>query len=192
LFFPQQATKAKIEAYLRGELLRIMFQDELRFGRINIPRSCWAPPGIRPVCGQQIVREYTYAYIGVSPKDGRLDSLILPNMYTPTMSVFLEEISQRYSDEYILMIMDGAPCHISQDLNIPDNIMIVRIPPHSPQLNPCENMFDEIREKFFPNLVFDSMDAVEKQLVFALNTLENSPHTMSGIAGWEWILKHIK
>jgi hypothetical protein len=100
------------------------------------------------------------------------------------MSVFLEEISQRYSDEYILMIMDGAPCHISQDLNIPDNIMIVRIPPHSPQLNPCENMFDEIREKFFPNLVFDSMDAVEKQLVFALNTLENSPHTMSGIAGW--------
>jgi hypothetical protein len=100
-----------------------MFQDELRFGRINIPRSCWAPPGIRPVCGQQIVREYTYAYIGVSPKDGRLDSLILPNMYTPTMSVFLEEISQRYSDEYILMIMDGAPCHISQDLNIPDNIM---------------------------------------------------------------------
>jgi len=165
-----------------------MFQDEGRFGRINIPRCCWAPMGIRPVCGKQIVREYTYAYIGVSPLDGTLDSLVLPNMYTPTMSMFLEEISRRYSEEYVLMIMDGAPCHKSQDLKVPDNMVVANIPPHSPQLNPCENMFDEIREKFFPNLVFDSMDAVERQLVFALNTLESNPQIVKSITGWEWIL----
>jgi hypothetical protein len=165
-----------------------MFQDEGRFGRINTPRHCWAPAGIRPVCGKQIVREYTYAYIGVSPLDGKLDSLILPNMYTPTMSLFLEEISKRYSDEYVLMIMDGAPCHKSGDLDVPENITVANIPPYSPQLNPCENMFDEMREKFFPNLVFDSMDAVEKQMVYALNTLENNPDVVKGICGWEWIL----
>lgn len=168
-----------------------MFQDEGRFGRINTPRHCWAPMGIRPVCGKQMVREYTYAYICVSPMDGRIDSLILPNMYTPTMSLFLEEISKRYPHEYVVVIMDGAPCHTSQELEVPKNMSIARIPPYSPQLNPCENMFDEIREKFFPNLVFDSMDAVERQLVFALNTLEDNPKVVKSISGWKWILQHL-
>lgn len=52
-------------------------------------------------------------------------------------------------------------------------------------------MFDEIREKFFPNLVFDSLDAVERQLVFALNTVEQNPHIVKSICSWEWILKYI-
>ncbi len=105
------------------------------------------------------------------------------------MSLFLEEIAHRYPDEYILMVMDGAPCHISQDLTVPENMLLANIPPHSPQLNPCENMFDELREKFFPNLVFDSLDAVEQRLVFALNSLEANPHIVQSISGWEWILK---
>jgi len=168
-----------------------MFQDEGRFGRINTPRRCWAPEGIRPLSGKQIVREYTYSYIAVSPLDGRLDSLILPDMYTPTMNVFLNEISHRYPSEYILMIMDGAPCHKSRTLKIPKNIQIEHIPPYSPQLNPCENMFDEIREKFFPNLVFDSMDAVKKQLVLALNALENKHSIVKKITHWKWIVSNI-
>jgi len=169
-----------------------MFQDEGRFGRISNPKRSWAPKGIRPVCKKQIVREYTYAYIGVSPSDGRLDSLILPNMHVPTMKIFLEEISSRYPNEYVLMVFDGAPCHRSEELNVPENMQIVRIPPYSPECNPCENMFDEMREKFFPNLVFDSMDAVEDQMILALNSLQDNPKNIQSIAGWNWILNNIK
>jgi transposase len=55
-----------------------MFQDEARFGRMNEPKHCWAPPGIRPVVGHPLVREYTYAYAAVSPLDSLADFLILP------------------------------------------------------------------------------------------------------------------
>ena len=61
-----------------GRPVRLMFQDEGRFGRINEPRRCWAPIGIRPDVHVQFVREYTYAYVAVSPHDGVMDSLILP------------------------------------------------------------------------------------------------------------------
>jgi len=144
------------------------------------------------VCGKQIVREYTYAYIAVAPANGEIDSLILPNMYMPTMELFLKEISSRHPNEYILMIFDGAPSHRSESLTVPKNMHIVRIPPYSPECNPCENMFDEMREKFFPNLVFDSMDAVEDQMVFSLNSLEKNPKTVKSIVGWDWILKHVE
>ena len=55
-----------------------MFQDEARFGRINDPRRCWVPAGIRPEVSVQIVREYTYLFGAVSPHDGVLDTLVLP------------------------------------------------------------------------------------------------------------------
>lgn len=86
------------------------------------------------------------------------------------------------------MVMDGASCHKADELEIPKNIKILQLPSYSPQLNPCENMFDEMREKYFPNLVFDSMDAVENQMVYALLQLENKPDRVKSITGWKWIM----
>jgi len=85
-----------------------MFQDEGRFGRINDPRRCWAPCGVRPDVPQQMVREDTYAFAVISPHDGTLDSLILPEVNTEMMSLFLEEVSFRHPNEFIMMFMDQA------------------------------------------------------------------------------------
>ena len=62
-----------------------MFQDEARFGRINDPKRCWSPKRTRPTVGKQIIREYTYAYGAVSPRDGAADFLILPVMTAVAM-----------------------------------------------------------------------------------------------------------
>lgn len=70
--------------------IRVMFQDEGRFGRINDPRRCWAPGGVRPSIGKQIIRGFTYVYAAVSPTDGVLDSLILPEVSAEAMSIFLQ------------------------------------------------------------------------------------------------------
>src|SRR4030042_298782 len=43
-----------------GRQVRLMFQDEARFGRLNDPRGCLAPRGFRPEGGRRIVRGYTY------------------------------------------------------------------------------------------------------------------------------------
>jgi hypothetical protein len=47
---------------------------------------------------------------------------------------------------------------------------------------------EDIREKWFPNLVFDSLRAVEDRLVEALATLENDPQRVAQIAGFDWII----
>lgn len=61
--------------------LRLMFQDEARFGRINDPRRWWAPLGLRPQIGTGIVREYAYVFVAVSPDDGMFDTLVLPEVH---------------------------------------------------------------------------------------------------------------
>ena len=127
-----------------------MFQDEARFGRINDPKRCWSPKRTRPTVGKQIIREYTYAYGAVSPRDGAADFLILPVMTAVAMKVFLDELARRHDGQYILMIYDGAPCHSPGALNIPDTMTVRTLPPYSPQLNPVENIWDDMREKSSP------------------------------------------
>ena len=165
-----------------------MFQDEARFGRISNPRPCWAPKGIRPYVAAQMIYEYTYVYAAINPQDGVLDSLILPRVDAEAMSIFLLEVSVRHSDEFIIMVVDGAGWHRAKDLKIPENICLLSLPPYSPELNPVEHLWEEIREKWFGNEVFRDMDAVENQLVNALVTLENDPERVRSLAGFDWII----
>jgi len=91
------------------------------------------------------------------------------------MNVFLRELAERYNDYFLLVVYDGAPCHSEGVLNLPYNMMVKKLPPQSPNLNPSENNWDDMREKFFQNLLFDSMESLEDQLVVACNFYESHP-----------------
>ena len=180
------------EAAGNAEKIRIMFEDEARFGRISDPRHCWAPKGTRPVVPLQFVREYTYAYAAVSPCDGVLDSLVLPDVNAESMSIFLSIVSERYPDELILMFMDQAAWHKAKALEIPVNIKLLNLPPYSPELNPTEHLWEDIRERWFPNLVFKSITSVEDTLVEGLVSLERDADRVAGMTGFDWIVSAIK
>ena len=104
------------------------------------------------------------------------------------MSIFLGEVAQRHSEEFILMFLDGAGWHRAHDLKVPPNMRLEALPPYSPQLNPVEHIWDEIREKWFANEVFNSLDAMEDRLVEALAALENDKELVASITGFDWIV----
>lgn len=165
-----------------------MFQDEGRFGRLSDPRYCWAPEGVRPEVSQQVVREYTYAFAAVSPSDGALVSLILPDVNADMCSLFLSEVASRYPKDFILMFMDQAGWHRSKELVIPENIRLQWLPPYSPQCNPVEHLWDDIREKWFSNRVFNTLEGVEDTLCDALHALEHNPEKVASLTGFDWIV----
>ena len=72
--------------------------------------------------------------------------------------------------------------------NIPDNIRLLSLPPYSPELNPVEHIWDDLREKAFHNLVFDSLDALEDHLEAALRDMENDQNRIHSIVAWPWII----
>jgi transposase len=143
------------------------------------------------VVGAQIVREYTHVYAAVSPLDGVLDSLILPEVTTEMFSFFLDEVAKRHCRELIVMFLDKAGWHTAKALTIPENVRLCYLPPYSPELNPAEHLWDEIREKWFPNLVFHHMDGVEDALMEVLIVLENDPDRVRSLTGFDWIINAI-
>src|SRR6266700_1537852 len=88
--FRAAVTKARRLAAAQARPLRIMFADEARFGRMNRPRPCWAPKGVRPEVPCQLIREFTYLYGAVCPKDGTCVFLILPAADTECFQIFLD------------------------------------------------------------------------------------------------------
>ena len=110
---------------------------------------------------------------------------------TACMQLFADEIAARYPDENIVMVVDGAGWHRSMAFVPPTNLQLHFLPPYSPELNPQEHVWDELREKYFHNQAFDSLDALEDRLVVGLKHLEDHPEIAKSIAGWEWILTSI-
>ena len=167
-----------------------MFMDEASFGRITDPRRCWAPQDSRPIVLSQIVREYTYAYGAVGSADGSFTSLILPDRGAECLNLFLAELSRRHAETHILLFLDGAGSHKADPLVLPDNITLHHLAPYSPECNPTENLWDEMREKDFANLTFDSMSAVQDTLCLSLLRLENNPALVHSIACFPWMISH--
>jgi len=164
-----------------------MFADQARFGLIDDPKRCWAK-GERPVVTCQTTQEYTYAYAAVNPFDGDMVSLILPYTNTGVMNIFLEEISRRQADRFTLLFLDQAGWHTANGLNIPPNIRLAYIPAYSPELNPTEHIWDELREKNFHNTTFYGISAVEDALEIGLRNLEKDMQRVQSMTGFEWIV----
>jgi hypothetical protein len=108
-------------------------------------------------------------------------------MNTPQMSQFLAQVSDAPADEFLIMVVDGASFHKSQDLVIPENIRLLPLPADSPELNPQEHVWDELREKQFPNRVFEDLDTVMKQLRQGLQRLATDSRGLRSLTNWPWI-----
>jgi transposase len=153
----------------------LMAQDEGRFGRLSETRRTWAPPGVRPRTPGQVVREYTYAYTAVAPAEGKMTSLILPWADTAMMNLFLSHVATTFAEYFIVMQVDQAGWHQAKDLIVPENIRLIAQPAYSPELNPVEHIWDELREKQFPNVAAASLDEVIDRLCEGLTQLEEEP-----------------
>ena len=164
-----------------------MFQDEAGFGRINKPKHCWCSEGVRPEVPCHHIREYRYAYGAVEPLTGESLFLVMPYCNTICMNVFLEELSRTYRDDPIVMVCDGAAWHKSKAMQIPDNIRILHIPPYTPEMNPMEQIWRELRTQGFRNEVFATLDKVMERLCETINSL--TPETIISITLREWIYK---
>ncbi len=163
-----------------------MFQDEAGYGRINKPKYCWCKKGERPCVPCHHIREYRYVYGAVEPLTGESCFLIMPYCNTQCMNVFLNELSETFPDDFIVLVCDGAAWHKSKGLNIPKNIELVFIPPYTPEMNPIEQIWKEIRMIGFRNEVFSSLEKVVDRLCFTIQSISND--RIKSITLREWIL----
>ena len=140
-----------------------MFYDESRFGLITDIGRKWTIKGIKPIISYQQKYEYIYLYQATDIKSGDDFSMFMSHLDTISLNEYLKQLSEKFKNEKIVLIMDNASFHKSKKLKIPNNIKIEYIPPYSPELNPQERRFEDIK-KFLKNKLFNTLDELEDKI----------------------------
>ena len=109
-------------------------------------------------------------------------------MNTVEMNAFLSQTSAAHPGEFLIMILDGASSHKSQELVVPENMRLIGLPPYAPELNPQEHVWDELREKAFPNRVSADMEQVVTGLKQELGAMSSDWERLRSLTAWPWIL----
>ena len=107
-------------------------------------------------------------------------------IYTVCMNIFLENLSAAYPDDYIILVCDGPAWHKSGSLQLFQNIELMFIPPYTPEMNPIEQSWKELRARGFHNEVFQTLDKVVDRLCDTISSL--TCETIRSITGRSWIL----
>ena len=139
---------------------------------------------IKPVCHCRQVFQSTWVFGAFSPIDGDSHVLEFPVCNSECFQIFINQLSEKNKDTFNIMVLDNGAFHKSARLNIPDNIVLVFLPPYSPELNPSEKIWWQWKRKF-TNQLFDSLEKVSEFISETLKTL--STKSVQSICGYEYV-----
>jgi hypothetical protein len=112
---------------------------------------------------------------------------VLPYADTAAMNAHLAEIAATVaSSAHALLVLDGAGWHRAEELRLPDNISLLRLPPAAPELNPVENVWQYLRSNWLAISVFDNYDAIVEACCLAWNRFAQDPDTVTSITSRSW------
>jgi len=168
--------------------VEIWFQDEARVGQKGSLSYVWAPVGSRPLMVRDNRHDTAYILGAICPARGVGAAIIAPAANTECINLHLEEISAQISPGHVAaLIWDGAGWHqTGGELKVPDNIVLISLPPYSPELNPMENVWDYLRANKLSSGVWDDYDAILKACSDSWNWFVDDPQRIRSIGTREW------
>lgn len=157
----------RLEKLKTEEDVEIWYGDECGVQGDSRPRRIWAKKGSRPRINFKgtHIKENVVGAVRVS--DGRFVSLIMPEMNTRIFQMFLDEMQMRVGDKRVVMIVDNATWHKTKALKW-GKIEPMYLPPYSPDLNPIERIWLDLKEKYFSTFTAQDWMELQGRLVVAL------------------------
>jgi transposase len=167
----------------------LFFSDEMRYGLISNFRRSWSKVGERSVIDRQQSFENRYLFSAVSPLSGKSFHLAgIDGFDSLAAHAFLLALKKEYPDTLVIVVWDKAPCHRPKMHRTIPGMIVLFLPPYSPQLNPAERFFEELR-KATANNIFNTIEEQETALDSALNALAGNTEKMKQLLGYSWILE---
>lgn len=161
----------------------------MRYGLISNFRRSWSKVGERTIIDSQQSFDNRYLFSAVAPISGRSFHLSgIDGFDTSAAHVFLLELKKQHPDTLVILVWDNAPCHRPKIHREIPGLIVLFLPPYSPELNPAERFFEELR-KATANHIFKTIAEQEKAIYEALNTWADNTHAMQQLLGYEWILQ---
>lgn len=174
---------------LKNSSFELFFSDEMRYGLISNFRRSWSKAGERTVIDSKQSFENRYLFSAVSPLSGNSFHLSdIDGFDTSVAHAFLLELKKQHQDKMVIAVWDNAPCHRPKVHREIPCLIVLFLPPYSPELNPTERFFEELR-KSTANQIFKTIEEQERAIEEKLNILADDATAMRRPLGYKWILE---
>jgi transposase len=169
------------------EQVEIWFQDEARVGQKGTVTRVWAIKGTRPRVVRQQQFEYAYIFGAVCPQRDVAIGLVLPVVNSEAMKVHLQHIAAQIpKGKHAVVILDRAAWHTTKKLKIFPNITLMPLPPASPELNPVEQVRQQLRDRELSNRNYDGYEDIVESSCNAWNHFIDVPGSVRQLCSREW------
>ena len=158
--------------------------DEARVGQKGGVTHVWYQKGVRPRGVRQQGFASAYLFGAVCPERGEGVALVLPEVSTAAMDVFLAELARAVpAGTHAALVLDGAGWHVSEGLTVPPNLTLIHPPPYSPELNPVERVWEYLQgHRTWIWAGCEPVAALSRFTFFATKLASSSPSDRNGRA----------
>ncbi len=172
-----------------AERVELWFMDEARVGQRGRTTHVWFQKGARPRGVRQQGFASAYLFGAVCPERGEGVALVLPEVSTAAMDVFLAELARAVpAGTHAALVLDRAGWHVSEDLSVPPNLSLIHPPPYSPELDPVERVWEYLRDRWLSRRVLaGGYEAVVGAACAAWNALLAEPGRLRSLTSYPWL-----
>jgi len=170
-----------------GSRVKLWMMDEARFGLHTQMRKLWALKGARPVVTKQIKYEWDYLYGSLDVLGGDAHFCQIPGVNLLWDAAYLEDLAATDPGAVHVLIRDGAGFHLRDgDPRLPENVRLVDLPAYNPELNPCEQFWDLVKDSI-ANRVFETIDQLREAMKPILQRYFDDAKAVLSLVGRPWI-----
>ena len=131
--------------------------------------------------------EWAYIFGAVCPERGIGAGLVLPRADTEAMNLHLVEIAGTVAPgAHAVLVLDGAGWHRGDDLTVPPNLTLMKLPPYAPELNAAENIWEYLRKNKLANRIYEDYRAIVDACCQAWNDFVADPALVTSVAKRAW------
>jgi transposase len=166
---------------------RLLFLDEAWWGLTTQLRRVWARKGMRPVQPVWGGRRWRPVIGAVEPATGRFVSLLVGGLNSAWFSAFLAHLAAAYPGERLVVVLDNAGWHTSGTVVVPAGMTLWFQPPHSPEVNVMEQVWQWVRGQYTRGELFTTDTQLDNVLCDALDGLAHDPAQVRSLTDQPWL-----
>lgn len=152
-------------------------------------RKVWTLRGIKPTAPYQTKYQWGHLYAALEiDGDNTSEFFFSPSVSLEVSDFFLRQLTENDESAQDVIIWDGAGFHQKAGSHpLPERIHVLQLPAYSPELNPVEKLFDQLKDEI-GNRLFATLDDIESAIARLLEQFWTSPAGVNSLIGQGWLL----
>jgi hypothetical protein len=172
-----------------GRPVKVFAQDETRLGLLPILRRRITACGVQPVATVSQRFENFYLFGAVEPTTGDSFFLELPFLNSAMFQLWLDDFAQTFAASFNILVLDNGAFHTAKTLRWPPNVVAVPLPPYSPELNPIERLWRDLKDQL-ATTVCTSLDQLSETLCRLIQRYSHA--TLQSLTGFAYFTQAVE